>query len=169
MCRNFASCIVGCHYSSFNMHHSFLVGLLAHRPHQLQCHHHHHPKTLNTAYFDGGLVACPHCFALLVVILLAMVAESFAPAAAVNLYCHSDAVQQPTPPGDLRETHEMMVYAVILLAPCLADVFAKGFLHWHHHCPAFDVLLLKHLYLHFQKAQTRLLSGQIWVWKHYFH
>ncbi len=70
MCRNFASCIVGCHYSSFNMHHSFLVGLLAHRPHQLQCHHHHHPKTLNTAYFDGGLVACPHCFALLVVILL---------------------------------------------------------------------------------------------------
>ncbi len=61
----------GCHYSSFNMHHSFLVGLLAHRPHQLQCHHHHHhPKTLNTAYFDGGLVACPHCFASLVVILL---------------------------------------------------------------------------------------------------
>jgi hypothetical protein len=61
----------GCHYSSFNMHHSFLVGLLAHKPHQLQCHHHHHhPKTLNTAYFDGGLVACPCCFASLVVILL---------------------------------------------------------------------------------------------------
>jgi hypothetical protein len=80
---------------------------------------------------------------------LAMVAERFAPAAAVNLYCQSDAVQQPTPPGDLRGTHEMMIYAAILLAPCLADVFAKGFLHWHHHSPAFDVLLLKHLYLHF--------------------
>ncbi len=64
------SAVAGCQYSSFNMHHSFLVGLLAHRPHQLQCHHHHHPKTLNTAYFDGGSVACPHCFASLVVILL---------------------------------------------------------------------------------------------------
>lgn len=74
---------------------------------------------------------------------LAMVAEWFAPAAAVNLYCHSDAVRQPTPPGDLRGTHEMMIYAAILLAPCLADVFAKGFLHRHLQSPAFDVLLLK--------------------------
>ncbi len=72
-------------------------------------------STISLFAYSQYLLFSMYCACL----YLAAVAEGFAPTAAANLYCHGDAGQQSTPHGDLRGTHEMMVYAAILLAPLL--------------------------------------------------
>ncbi len=79
-------------------------------------------STISLFAYSQYLLFSMYCACL----YLAAVAERFAPTAAANLYCHSDAGQQSTPHGDLIGTHEMMVYAAILLAPLLVWCLCKG-------------------------------------------